>query len=92
MIARVHSSILQGIDAIGCEIEADVVESGDNESNIRLVGLAEAAVRESVSRTMSALCTTADTAGRGPRSPSTSRPPTSRRTQPGTTFRSPSHA
>ncbi len=55
MNARVHSSILQGIDAIACEIEADVVESGDNESNIRLVGLAEAAVRESISRTMSAL-------------------------------------
>jgi len=55
MIARVHSSILQGIDAIACEIEADVVESSDNESNIRLVGLAEAAVKESVSRTMSAL-------------------------------------
>ena len=55
MIARVHSSILQGIDAIACEVEADVVESADNESNIRLVGLAEAAVRESISRTMSAL-------------------------------------
>ena len=55
MNARVHSSILQGIDAIACEVEADVVESADNESNIRLVGLAEAAVRESVSRTMSAL-------------------------------------
>ena len=55
MIARVHSSILQGIDAIACEVEADVVESADNESNIRLVGLAEAAVKESVSRTISAL-------------------------------------
>ena len=55
MIARAHSSILQGIDAIACEVEADVVESGDNESNIRLVGLAEAAVKESISRTMSAL-------------------------------------
>jgi len=55
MIACVHSSILQGIDAIGCEVEADVVETSDNESNIRLVGLAEAAVRESISRTMSAL-------------------------------------
>jgi predicted ATPase with chaperone activity len=48
MIARVHSSILQGIDAIACEIEADVVESADNESNIRLVGLAEAAVVEGI--------------------------------------------
>ena len=55
MIACVHSSILQGIDAIGCEVEGDVVKSGNNESNIRLVGLAEAAVRESVSRTQAAL-------------------------------------
>ena len=39
MNARVHSSILQGIDAIACEVEADVVESADSETNIRLVGL-----------------------------------------------------
>ena len=28
MIARVHGSILQGIDAIGCEVEADVTHEG----------------------------------------------------------------
>jgi len=53
MIARVHSSILQGIDAIGCEVEADVAIGGTGE--IKLVGLAEAAVKESVSRIQAAL-------------------------------------
>ena len=28
MISRVHSSILQGIDAIGCEVEADIAKGG----------------------------------------------------------------
>ena len=56
MISRVHSSILQGIDAIGCEVEADVVTAtSDSKPDIRLVGLAEAAVKESVSRIQAAL-------------------------------------
>ncbi|HUT58359.1 MAG TPA: magnesium chelatase domain-containing protein [Phycisphaerae bacterium] len=54
MIARVHSSILQGIDAVGCEVEADVVTSADK-PEIRLVGLADKAVQESVSRIQAAL-------------------------------------
>jgi magnesium chelatase family protein len=53
MISRVHSSILQGIDAIPCEVEADVAIGGRGE--LKLVGLAEAAVRESVSRIQAAL-------------------------------------
>jgi magnesium chelatase family protein len=53
MISRVHSSILQGIDAIGCEVEADVSSGGMGE--LKLVGLAEAAVKESVSRIQAAL-------------------------------------
>jgi magnesium chelatase family protein len=53
MISRVHSSILQGIDAIGCEVEADV--SSGKSGELKLVGLAEAAVRESVSRIQAAL-------------------------------------
>ena len=53
MISRVHSSILQGIDAIGCEVEADVASGGMGE--LKLVGLAEASVRESVSRIQAAL-------------------------------------
>ncbi|MBN1555881.1 MAG: ATP-binding protein [Phycisphaerae bacterium] len=53
MIARVHSSILQGIDAIGCEVEVDVAKGQQGE--LKLVGLAEAAVKESVSRIQAAL-------------------------------------
>ena len=53
MISRVHSSILQGIDAIGCEVEADVASGGMGE--LKLVGLAEASVKESVSRIQAAL-------------------------------------
>ena len=53
MISRVHSSILQGIDAVGCEVEAHVVSS-DN-PDIKLVGLADKAVQESVSRVQAAL-------------------------------------
>ncbi|HOD83336.1 MAG TPA: magnesium chelatase domain-containing protein, partial [Phycisphaerae bacterium] len=55
MISRVHGSILQGIDAIACEIEADVVQTNATEPEIRLVGLADASVRESISRIQSAL-------------------------------------
>jgi len=53
MISRVHSSILQGIDAIAGEVEADVAVGGAGE--LKLVGLAEAAVKESVSRIQAAL-------------------------------------
>ncbi|MCD4825487.1 MAG: hypothetical protein K8S55_12890 [Phycisphaerae bacterium] len=41
MIARVHSSILQGIDAVACEVETDVSKGGMGE--VKLVGLADAA-------------------------------------------------
>jgi len=54
MISRIHSAILQGIDAVGCEVEADVVTSADK-PEIRLVGLADKAVQESVSRIQAAL-------------------------------------
>ena len=53
MISRVHSSILQGIDAVGCEVEADV--SGGQRGELKLVGLADKAVQESVSRIQAAL-------------------------------------
>ncbi len=53
MNARVHSSILQGIDAIACEVEADVAAGGMGE--LKLVGLADVAVKESVSRVQAAL-------------------------------------
>ena len=53
MISRVHSSVLQGIDAIGCEVEADIAKGGMGE--VKLVGLAEATVKESISRIQAAL-------------------------------------
>jgi magnesium chelatase family protein len=53
MIAKVHSAVLQGIDAVECEVEADVSRGGVGE--IKLVGLAEAAVKESISRIQAAL-------------------------------------
>ncbi len=53
MISRVHGSILQGIDAIACEVEADVANGGQGE--LKLVGLADLSVKESVSRIQAAL-------------------------------------
>ncbi len=53
MISRVHSSILQGIDAIACEVETDV--TGGKVGDLKLVGLADTAVKESVSRIQAAL-------------------------------------
>ncbi|MBS3820275.1 MAG: YifB family Mg chelatase-like AAA ATPase [Planctomycetes bacterium] len=53
MISRVHSSILQGIDAVACEVEADVSKGA--QGDVKLVGLADAAVKESVSRIQAAL-------------------------------------
>ena len=53
MISRVHSSILQGIDAIAGEVEVDVARGGMGE--FKLVGLAETAVKESVSRIQAAV-------------------------------------
>ena len=53
MISRVHSSILQGIDCIGCEVEADVARGGMGD--VKLVGLAESAVKGSLSRIQTAL-------------------------------------
>ncbi len=41
------------IDAIGCEVEADVAHGGQGE--IKLVGLADTAVKESISRIQAAL-------------------------------------
>jgi len=53
MNAKVHSSVLQGIDAVACEVEADVAIGGAGE--LKLVGLADLAVKESVSRIQAAL-------------------------------------
>lgn len=48
MLARVHSAILLGIDAIDCEVEVDVQQRGLQKTNI--VGLAQTAVKESIDR------------------------------------------
>ena len=46
MISRVYSFVLQGIDAVRCEIEADLTSPGTRKTEI--VGLPEAAVNESI--------------------------------------------
>lgn len=56
MLARVQSFILQGIDAQPCEIEVDVGESGLGDEQI--VGLANAAVKESMDRVKAAILNT----------------------------------
>ena len=48
MLARVNSFVLIGIDAIICEVEADVSQRGL--SKVTLVGLPQAAVKESIER------------------------------------------
>lgn len=53
MLARVQSYLMQGIDALPCEVEVDVDESLENRAMV--VGLPDAAVKESLERTKSAL-------------------------------------
>ena len=53
MLSRVQSFVLQGIDASLCEIEVDVAESGLAKETI--VGLPDAAVKESIERVRSAV-------------------------------------
>ncbi len=56
MLARIQSFILHGIDAQPCEIEVDVGESGL--SGEQIVGLANAAVKESMDRVRAAILNT----------------------------------
>jgi magnesium chelatase family protein len=57
MLARVQSYLLQGIDALPCEIEIDFdIEDGPGASpRHMIVGLPDAAVKESIERVKSAL-------------------------------------
>lgn len=56
MLARVHSSLLAGIDALPCEVEVDHAEQGDvGPGRPIVVGLPDAAVKEAVERVRSAL-------------------------------------
>ncbi len=52
-LARVHSFVLSGIDALPCDVEVDVAQRGKEKTTI--VGLAQAAVRESTERTRRAI-------------------------------------
>lgn len=54
MLARVQSFLLQGIDALPCEVEVDVDHTIENVGPT-VVGLPDAAVKESVERVRSAL-------------------------------------
>ncbi len=53
MLAKVHSFVLVGIDAIVCEVETDVSQRGLAKTT--LVGLPQAAVKESIERVRRAI-------------------------------------
>jgi len=53
MLARLHSVTLDGIDGVVCEVEVDVARGGFEKSII--VGLPDAAVKESIERVRSAI-------------------------------------
>ncbi|MEM7630313.1 MAG: YifB family Mg chelatase-like AAA ATPase [Planctomycetota bacterium] len=53
MLSRVHSALLVGIDAHPCEVEVDLDPSGLDQQGV--VGLPDAAVRESLQRVRAAL-------------------------------------
>ncbi len=53
MLATVHSYVLTGIDAILCEVEVDVSQRGLAKTTI--VGLAQAAVKDSIERVRRAM-------------------------------------
>ncbi|MAX22923.1 MAG: magnesium chelatase [Phycisphaeraceae bacterium] len=53
MLAQVHSFVLQGIDPVACEIEVDIADKGLPKTTI--VGLPDAAVKESIERVRSAI-------------------------------------
>ena len=57
MLARVQSYLLQGIDALACEVEVsfDERDGMDAESSSVTVGLPDAGVRESHERVRSAV-------------------------------------
>lgn len=54
MLARVQSYLLEGIDALACEVEVDLNERGIDDKRT-VVGLPDASVKESLERVRSAL-------------------------------------
>jgi magnesium chelatase family protein len=57
MLAKVHAFVLQGIDALACEVEVDLSEvaAGQDPPRPAIVGLPDMAVKESVDRIRAAL-------------------------------------
>ncbi|MFW6146027.1 MAG: YifB family Mg chelatase-like AAA ATPase [Planctomycetota bacterium] len=55
MLSRIHSMILQGIDAATCEVEVDISRGALGMEGLSLVGLPDAAVKESISRVQAAM-------------------------------------
>ncbi len=53
MIARLHSAALSGIDAIATEVEVDIADRGF--ASVSIVGLPDAACKESIERVRSAI-------------------------------------
>lgn len=53
MVARIRSFLLHGIDALACEVEIDIDDSQIDKETV--VGLPDAAVRESIERVRSAM-------------------------------------
>lgn len=53
MLSRVQSFVLAGVDALPCEVEVDLIESGLPREQV--VGLPDAAVKESLDRVRSAI-------------------------------------
>lgn len=67
MLSRVQSFVLQGIDAVTCEVEVDFTESEGTSSETRpiIVGLPDVGVKESLERVRSAITNTGYTALKG---------------------------
>jgi magnesium chelatase family protein len=53
VLARIHSFVLIGIDALLCEVEVDVSKQGLERTT--MVGLPQAAVKESIERVKRAI-------------------------------------
>jgi magnesium chelatase family protein len=66
MLSRVQSYLLQGIDALACEIEVDVDLTSTSEKPFTIiVGLPDTAVRESIERVRAALANSGYLCGNG---------------------------
>jgi magnesium chelatase family protein len=55
MLAQVHSFVLHGIEPGDCEVELDISDAGDYPTKPVVVGLPDAAVKESIERVQAAV-------------------------------------